>query len=136
MSGDSEMSFLEHLEILRWHIIRSFFAVLITGLIAFLAKDFIFEFIIFGPKKPDFPTYRFFCEISEILCIKELPFRVQSRTVSGQFSAHIWTSITAEFILSFPYVLYELWRFIKPGLHDYEKETQRVLFLLLPFYFL
>ena len=114
MSGDSEMSFLEHLEILRWHIIRSFFAVLITGLIAFLAKDFIFEFIIFGPKKSNFPTYRFFCQISEILCIQELPFRIQSRTVSGQFSAHIWTSITAGFILSFPYVLLELWRFIKP----------------------
>ena len=129
------MSFLEHLEILRWHIIRSFFAVLITGLIAFLAKDFIFEFIIFGPKKPDFPTYRFFCEISEILCIKELPYRVQSRTVSGQFSAHIWTSITAGFILSFPYVLFELWRFIKPGLHDYEKKNARGFIFVASFLF-
>ena len=135
MSEDNEMSFLEHLEILRWHIIRSFLAVLVTGLIAFLAKDFIFEFIIFGPKKSNFPTYRFFCEISEILCIQELPFRVQSRTVSGQFSAHIWTSITAGFILSFPYVLYELWRFIKPGLHDYEKKNARGFIFVASFLF-
>ena len=135
MSEDNEMSFLEHLEILRWHIIRSFLAVLVTGLIAFLAKDFIFEFIIFGPKKSNFPTYRFFCEISEILCIQELPFRVQSRTVSGQFSAHIWTSITAGFILSFPYVLFELWRFIKPGLHDYEKKNARGFIFVASFLF-
>ena len=119
------MSFLEHLEILRWHIIRSFFAVLITGVIAFLAKDFIFEYIIFGPKKSNFPTYRFFCEISEILCIQELPFRVQSRTVSGQFSAHLWTSILAGFILAFPYVVYEFWKFISPGLYKKEKEGAR-----------
>ena len=105
MSVDNEMSFLEHLEILRWHIIRSFFAVLITGVIAFLAKDFIFEYIIFGPKKSNFPTYRFFCEISEILCIQELPFRIQSRTVSGQFSALIWPSLKAGFFLSFPLYL-------------------------------
>ena len=130
------MSFLEHLEILRWHIIRSFFAILITGLIAFLAKDFIFEFIIFGPKKSNFPTYRFFCEISEILCIQELPFRVQSRTVSGQFSAHIWTSVTAGFILSFPYVLFELWKFIKPGLHEYEKKNARGFIFVASFLFL
>ena len=129
------MSFLEHLEILRWHIIRSFFAILITGLIAFLAKDFIFEFIIFGPKKSNFPTYRFFCEISEILCIQELPFRVQSRTVSGQFSAHIWTSVTAGFILSFPYVLFELWKFIKPGLHEYEKKNARGFIFVASFLF-
>ena len=135
MSEDNEMSFLEHLEILRWHIIRSFLAVLVTGLIAFLAKDFIFEFIIFGPKKSNFPTYRFFCEISEILCIQELPFRVQSRTVSGQFSAHIWTSITAGFILSFPYVMFELWRFIKPGLHDYEKKNARGFIFVASFLF-
>ena len=66
MSEDNEMSFLEHLEILRWHIIRSFLAVLISGLIAFLAKDFIFEYIIFGPKKSNFATYRFFCKISDL----------------------------------------------------------------------
>ena len=98
-----EMSFLDHLEDLRWHLIRSVFAVLITGSIAFIAKDFIFDQVLFGPKKIDFFTYEVLCNISNFLgfddsfCINEMPFRIQSRTMSGQFSAHIWMSITAGF---------------------------------------
>ena len=127
-SGD--MSFLDHLEELRWHIIRSTISVLLVAVIAFLAKDVIFDQIIFGPKKGDFISYQVFCSISQSIggdafCFEELPFRVQSRTVSGQFSAHLWTSILAGFILSFPYVVYEFWKFISPGLYKKEKEGAR-----------
>lgn len=127
----NEMSFLEHLEELRWHLIRSSLAVVIVATCAFIAKDFIFDTLIFGPKKSDFFTYEMFCNLSRALgqgtsfCITELPFRIQSRAVSGQFSAHLWTSITAGFILSFPYILFEFWRFISPGLHDYERKNAR-----------
>ena len=113
-----EMSFLDHLEDLRWHLIRSVFAILIAGSLAFIAKDFIFDQVLFGPKKIDFFTYELLCNISNWLgfddsfCINEMPFRIQSRTMSGQFSAHIWMSITAGFILSFPYVIYQFWSFI------------------------
>src|SRR5690606_25840663 len=99
--NQQEMSFLDHLEELRWHLIRATLAVVVVGFVAFFAKDFIFDTIIFGPKKSDFITYEFFCKISTTLgmddsfCDKELPFRVQSRTMAGQFSAHIWTSIWA-----------------------------------------
>jgi sec-independent protein translocase protein TatC len=127
----NEMSFLDHLEELRWHLIRSTFAVLIFGTVAFIMKDFIFETVIFGPKKADFPTYQFFCKMSKVLgfseafCSNEPLFRLQSREMAGQFSAHIWTSIWAGFIVGFPYLLYEMWKFISPGLYDKERNNAR-----------
>lgn len=127
----NEMSFLDHLEELRWHLIRSTLAVVIVGFVAFLMKDFIFDTVIFGPKKPDFPTYGVFCKLSKMLgfseafCSNEPLFRVQSRVMAGQFSAHIWTSIWAGFIVAFPYVLYEMWKFISPGLYENERKTSR-----------
>ncbi len=127
----NEMSFLDHLEELRWHLIRSTLAIVILGMVAFLMKDFIFDTVIFGPKKPDFPTYAIFCKLSKMLgfseafCSSEPLFRVQSRVMAGQFSAHIWTSIWAGFIVGFPYVLYEMWKFISPGLHDNERKNSR-----------
>ena len=130
MSNSKDMSFLDHLEELRWHIIRSTIAVLLVAIVAFLAKDIIFDLIIFGPKRGNFVSYELFCSISQsfggnAFCFEELPFRVQSRTVSGQFSAHLWTSILAGFIISFPYVIYEFWKFISPGLYRKEKEGAR-----------
>lgn len=125
------MSFLDHLEDLRWHLIRATLSVVIVGILAFLAKEFIFDVIIFGPKQADFITYRILCEIAQFVgmqdsfCFDELPFRIQSRTVAGQFSAHIWTSITAGFVVAFPYVIYEFWKFVSPGLLENERKTAR-----------
>ena len=125
------MSFLDHLEELRWHLIRATLAVLVAGTVAFIAKDFIFDVILFGPKKASFWTYKVLCNISQTfgldqtLCTQDLPFKVQSRTMAGQFSAHIWTSITAGFIISFPYVIYEFWKFIAPAMRDNEKRNAK-----------
>ncbi|MCX2720044.1 twin-arginine translocase subunit TatC [Lentiprolixibacter aurantiacus] len=135
-TNPNEMSFLDHLEELRWHLIRSTLAILIIGCVAFLMKDFIFDTIIFGPKKPDFPTYGVFCKLSKMLgfseafCGNEPLFRVQSRVMAGQFSAHIWTSIWAGFIVGFPYVLYELWKFISPGLYEKERKYSKGFILI------
>lgn len=137
----NEMSFLDHLEELRWHLIRSTMAVVIIGAVAFIMKDFIFDTIIFGPKKMDFPTYRLFCDIATFLgfdsafCADKLPFTIQSRLMSGQFSAHIWTSIWAGFIVGFPYVLYEVWKFISPGLYEKERKNSRGFILIASFLF-
>ena len=126
-----EMSFLDHLEELRWHLIRSVIAILIVAIVAFIFKDFIFDVLLFGPKQKDFITYRWFCSISQTLCqgnsfcIDELPFRIQSRTMAGQFSAHLWTSILAGFILAFPYIIFEFWKFISPGLYEKERKNAR-----------
>ena len=136
VNNPNEMSFLDHLEELRWHLIRSTLAILIIGCVAFLMKDFIFDTIIFGPKKPDFPTYGVFCKLSKMLgfseafCGNEPLFRVQSRVMAGQFSAHIWTSIWAGFIVGFPYVLYEMWKFISPGLYEKERKYSKGFILI------
>lgn len=131
-----EMSFLDHLEELRWHLIRSVLAVVILAIVAFVFSRFIFDVIIFGPSRMDFPTYTFFCDIATWLgytsdfCKDELPFTIQSRTMGGQFSADIWTSIWVGFIIAFPYVLYELWKFISPGLHVKERQHSRGFILV------
>ncbi len=126
-----QMSFLDHLEELRWHLIKSTLAVVIGGIVAFLLKGFIFDTIIFGPKRPDFWTYRMLCNLStklgfdESFCLEELPFIIQSRKVAEQFSAHIWVSITAGFIIAFPYILYQFWQFVKPALYENERKNAR-----------
>ncbi len=131
LSSEKEMSFLDHLEELRWHLIRSTLAIVILATLAFLAKDFIFDVLIFGPKRADFPTYKLLCKVAQTIgfkdsfCFEELPFRIQSRTMGGQFSAHIWTSITAGFIVAFPYIIYEFWRFLSPGLRTKERNSAK-----------
>ncbi|MFD2550417.1 twin-arginine translocase subunit TatC [Bizionia sediminis] len=127
----NDMSFLDHLEDLRWHLIRATLGILVAGSVAFIFSDFIFDRIIFGPKRMDFPTYQWLCQMSQLIgvettfCLDEFPFRIQNRTMAGQFSAHIWTSIYSGFILAFPYVIYQLWRFISPGLQPNERKYSR-----------
>lgn len=128
----NEMSFLDHLEDLRWHLIRICIAVILCAIVAFLFKGFIFETIIFGPTKMSFPTYEWLCKMSQLIgvedttfCGKEFPFIIQSRTFAGQFSAHIWTSIFTGFVVSFPYVIYQLWLFISPGMYQNERKHSR-----------
>lgn len=130
----SEMSFLDHLEVLRWVLIRSTIAILIGATVAYNFSDFIFDVIIFGPKDGNFITYRWFCELAtqydldKSFCLEELPFQLQNRTMDGQFSMLIWTSITAGFILAFPVILWELWKFVSPAL--YEKERKNIKYFI------
>ena len=124
----AEMSFLQHLEELRWHLVRSSAAIFIFALIAFFNKEFIFDKIILSPKNADFPTYKFLCmlgqklNLDESICIKELSFTLINIDMSGQFSTHMSVSLYAGIVLAFPYVIWELWRFIKPGLHNHERK--------------
>ena len=132
----NEMSFLDHLEELRWLLIRCTIAVLIGATVAFFFSDFIFDQILFGPKNPDFITYRIFCDLSQefgldkSLCVTEIPMRIQSREMGGQFSAHMWTSITAGFIISFPFILYFFWNFISPELYQHEKKYAQAFVII------
>ncbi len=125
---EQEMSFLDHLEELRWHLIRATLAVLIAGVVAFLLKSFIFDVLLFGPAHADFFSYQMLCKLSSFFgieggfCDQEMPFRIQSRTMGGQFSAHVWTSITAGFIIAFPFVIYEFWKFVAPAMHYHERK--------------
>ena len=136
MKNPNNMSFLEHLEELRWHIIRSLTSVVLCAFICFIFKDFIFDTIIFGPKKMSFPTYKFLCKASNLIgvettfCLSEFPFIIQNRTMTGQFSAHVMTSLISGFIISFPYVLFEFWKFIRPGLLKNEKVKSKVFIFI------
>lgn len=130
MSGTDQMSFLQHLEELRWRVIRSAIAILVFASAAFVFKGIIFDQIILAPKKADFITYRVMCALShkvgmtDELCITT-DFELQNISMSGQFTSHIVVSILAGLILAFPYVFFQMWSFIKPGLKVNEKHTAR-----------
>ncbi|WP_333600080.1 twin-arginine translocase subunit TatC [Flavobacterium sp.] len=132
----TEMSFLDHLEELRWLLIRSTIAIIIVAGACYFIDDYIFNTIIFGPKDPNFITYRFFCGVTHFFgvddtyaCATEFKFIIQNTEVGGQFSIYLWMLVTAGFILGFPYILWEFWRFISPAL--YEKERKKAALFII-----
>ncbi|MBK6640960.1 MAG: twin-arginine translocase subunit TatC [Bacteroidetes bacterium] len=126
---NTEMHFLDHLEALRWHLVRAAIAIVVFALVAFLNTEILFDQIILGAKSPDFLTYRVLCQLSDRfnvdMCIREVPFILINIDISGQFTTHIYTSFIAGFILGFPYLIWELWRFIKPALSKKELNYSR-----------
>lgn len=132
-----EMSFLDHLEELRWHLVRSLASIVVIAIVVFIFKNFTFQNIIFAPKEANFLTYRFFCSLGEVLCITPPEFNVQAFKIEEQFVTHLKVSLFLGFIVSFPYIFYEIWSFVKPGLYEKEIKAARgivgicsVLFLL------
>ena len=127
---NKEMSFLEHLEVLRWHLIRSISAIMIFAIVAFIFKDFIFNIIILAPKTPDFITNEMLCKLgqyvdTETLCINSKPFQIINIKLAGQFTTHITVSLITGFLFAFPYVFLEFWRFVLPALKNQEKKHSR-----------
>ncbi len=122
-----EMSFLDHLEELRWHIVRSASAIMLFAIVAFVMKHFIFDVVILAPRTPEFWTNRMFSKLgdiigSEAIKINQVALKMQSIKIAGQFSTHIMVSIIAGLIVASPVVFYEFWSFIKPALYDKEKK--------------
>lgn len=141
MSEEKEMSFLDHLEELRWHIVRSVMAIVVGTIVAFVFTPWVFQNIIFAPARIDFPTFRWLCNIghalgTEDLCFAAFPFKVQSRYMTGQFTMQILASFVLGFIAAFPYVFWEIWRFIKPGLHQNEAKNSSGAVFAVSFLFL
>ncbi len=138
-----EMSFLDHLEELRWLLVRATIAVLIMSTAVFFVSDYIFDVILFGPTKPEFITYRWFCDLSHSLgfqdsiCVTELDFILQNTAMEGQVNILVWICVAAGFILSFPFILWLLWRFISPALYPKErKHAQLFIFTASLLFFL
>jgi sec-independent protein translocase protein TatC len=122
-NGDeTEMGFLDHLEELRWHVIRAGIAVISFASVALIFQKEVFEYIVYAPKKPDFITYRLFCAVSDATCFSPPELPLITRELGEQFFMGITVSIYLGVIASFPYIFYEFWKFIKPGL--YEKELK------------
>ena len=125
---EAEMSFLDHLEELRWHLVRSLIAIFVFTILAFVSKEIVFGQIILGPSKTTFWTYRMLCELSAYfsspsLCIEQLPFVIQSREMTGQFSMHVTSSFVIGLICVFGYRLSGICTFVKPRLYDKEKKA-------------
>lgn len=128
--GENEMSFLEHLEELRWHIIRSIAAIVLLMITAFIFKNIIFDKIILAPKSPEFITARILCRLGEFLnttslCINTQQMNLININMSGQLTTHITVSLVAGLILAFPVVLWEFWQFFKPALKANEARYAR-----------
>ncbi len=126
----SEMGFLDHLEELRWHIIRAVAAILIFTIAAFVFINDIYHGVIMGPSRPDFWTYRMLCKVAALtgaqgLCIDKLDFELQSIELGGQFSMAMVSALVIGLLFAFPYAFWEIWRFIKPGLRGSEKNITR-----------
>lgn len=127
--GD-EMTFWEHLDELRGTLWRIIIAVIVTTLAAFAFKEILFDEIILAPKSKTFITYRVLCKLGEILsmpslCIDPEQFQLININLAGQFTSHMNISFVAGLIMALPYALWELWRFIKPGLNDREIRNSR-----------
>jgi len=120
MIEEQEPGFLDYLEGLRWHIVRSFLAVIIFTIGAFSFIGWIFDKIIFAPAKIDFPAFKYMCQLGQLtgmeesLCITSLPFKIQSRNMTGQFMMSITASFVIGLILAFPFIVWEIWKFLKP----------------------
>jgi sec-independent protein translocase protein TatC len=135
--GEGEMSFLEHLEELRWHIIRSVLAIAGMFVLAFIFKKVIFDYIILAPRNKDFFTNRMLCNLGDYLhsifqtrdfsalCINSKPFNLINIGMSGQLTTHIAVALVSGLILAFPFVIYEFWRFFKPALKPAESQYVR-----------
>lgn len=126
-----EMSFLDHLEELRWHIIRSLTAITTLGIVLFLFYKKLFDVVIFGPTHEDFLSYRVMCRVSnalglgETMCFSPPDFVKQAIGFGESFIMSIKVSFVMGFIISFPYVFWEIWRFVKPGLYPKERKAAR-----------
>jgi len=121
-----EMSFLDHLEELRWLLVRSTIAICIMAFFTYFISDYLFDQIILGPIRPTFFTYRWFCDLSHQLGFTELNFIIQNTEMEGQVNIFVWMCLLAGFILSFPYILWEIWKFISPALYEKERKNAKV----------
>jgi len=136
------MTFLQHLEELRWHIVRSVLAILLAAIALFVFKDFVFGQVILSPTKPDFATYKFLCWFSnqlgmgDKLCIGSIPLTLLNTEMVGQFLAHIRISLSLGLVLASPYVFWEVWRFVRPALYANEMKHTRGFVLITTLLFL
>jgi sec-independent protein translocase protein TatC len=141
-TNSGEMTFLSHLEELRWHLFRSVIAVVVLATILFFFKEFLFDGILLAPKNPEFLTYRALCSLGiklnlgEELCVTVINFSLISTSIAAQFTTHMWVSFIGGVVISFPYIAWEIWRFIKPALTTKERKYARGIVFYTSFLFI
>jgi len=126
-----EMSFLGHLEELRWHLVRSTSVVFAFAIVLFIFKEEVYDNFIIAHTHSDFVTYRFFCQvftsvgIDSSFCTINIPNKLQALSLTQQLMSSLWVSLILAVILTFPYLSWGMWRFIAPGLHKTERRKSR-----------
>lgn len=138
---NKKMHFFLHLEELRIRIIRSIYAIILATIFLMINKNILFEKIIFGPAKTNFISYRIFNYFGNVFNIEKNLFlkedlNIQNRNIFGQFNTYLTVNTVGGFILAFPYISYELWRFIMPGLSFYERKYSKYILILITILFL
>ncbi len=129
IKSEEEMSFLEHLEELRWRIIKGIAGILLGTIVCVFFNQWVVDVLLLGPTQPDFFMYKFFgIELEE--------FVLQNRTITGQFFAYLGTVVVVGIILGSPLFLYQMWAFIEPGLYAEEKSKMRFVSVLATFFFM
>jgi sec-independent protein translocase protein TatC len=138
-----EMSFIDHLEALRWHILRSVVAVVVGAILIFIWASDVMDKIVLGPTHPGFVTYSILCKIGhkinmvESLCLSNFKIEFQSNAMTEQFMMTFTIAFVGGFIVSFPYVFWELWSFVKPALSKKEiKKTRGIIFWVSALFFI
>lgn len=140
---EAEMGFFDHLEALRWHLLRSAIAIVVCASVVGIYYDFVFDKIILGICSKDFPTYKLLCSVGQYLNLKDaicidqdIPIQLQNTTMFGQITLLVQYSIIIGLVLAFPYIVFEMWRFIAPALNpDDEKKTSRIILACSGFFF-
>ncbi len=147
-SSDAEMTFFEHLDDLRPHLVRAVLAFVVIAIVAFAFKGFIIDTLLFGPQRPDFPTNRWLCNMGysladfvawcgrlfgaewtmdpTTLCINQESFNLINNKLVGQFNLHIKVAMATGIVLGIPYMLWEIWQFVKPALTSNERKGTRM----------
>jgi sec-independent protein translocase protein TatC len=139
--GRAEMSFIDHLEELRWHIVRCVAAILILAVVIFLNIQWIFDNIIAGPINPNFISYKALCDFSnwlhlgDALCLQPISVTMQTTTFGGQFFSSFSIAFVGGFIGAFPYIFWEFWKFVKPALKPSELKNTRFIIVFVSFFF-
>lgn len=140
-SGKSEMTFIDHLEELRSHIIRSVLAILVMAIVIFVYRNWIFDNIVVGPINKNFISYRALCQFShwahmgDALCMPPVAVSMQSTTFGGQFLSSITMAFVGGIIAAFPFIFWEFWRFVRPALKDKEVSNTRFIIFWVSFFF-
>lgn len=138
----AEMSFFDHLEELRSHIMRALLAIVVAGITLYIFKDWVFETIIFGPSRKDFISYKVFCAISQTLgvgkalCLEPPEFKMQAVGFGEAFITTIRVSFLGGIVIAFPFIVNEFWKFIRPGLYETEQRAARGMVLICTILFL
>lgn len=137
-----EMSFLQHLEELRWHLVRSAAVIVVLAVVIFCLPGIFIDHIFLGPLRPDFISYKAFCAMGhklgmgDVMCMNVKEVKLQTLGISEQFFTHMWFAFMGGLVLGFPFLLWELWKFVRPALKDREIGPVKIFIVIASMLFL